>query len=62
MTIEEEREEDFERAFEELYVEIIHIADKKKELNEQLEAITKEIDTLQEKLKCKEMELKLSKA
>lgn len=41
MTIEEEWEEDFERAFQELYVETIYLAKKNKELKEQLEAITK---------------------
>lgn len=40
----------------------IHMATKNKEHKEQLEAITMEQGALEEKLKCKEMELKHSKA
>lgn len=40
MAIDEEREEDFKRAFKELYVETIHMAKKNKELRKQFEAIT----------------------
>lgn len=40
------REEDFERAFEELYMETIRMAKKNKELKEQLEARTKDKDAL----------------
>lgn len=44
MTNEEEWEEDFEKAIEELYVENIYLAKKNKELKEQLEVITKKKD------------------
>lgn len=40
MAIEEEIEEDFQRAFKELYVETICMTKKNKELKEQLEGIT----------------------
>lgn len=36
MVIEEEREDDFKRSFEELYVKTIYMAKKNKELKEQL--------------------------
>lgn len=62
VAIEEKKEEDFERAFEEFYVETIHLAKKNKELKKQIEVITKDKDALQEKFKCKELEVKHSKA
>lgn len=62
MVIKEEREEDFERAFEELYVKTLYMAKKNKELKEQLEAITKEKDALEKKLRSKEVGLTQSKA
>lgn len=49
------------KIFEELYVKTIHMATKNKEHKEKLEAITMEQDTLEEKIKCKEMELNHSK-
>lgn len=61
MTIKEEREEDFERVFEKLYVEIICMVKKSKEYKEQLEVISKEKDVLEEKLRRKEVELTQSK-
>lgn len=42
MATKEEKEEDFERAFEERYVETIYMSKKNKELNEQLETINME--------------------
>lgn len=47
MAIEEEREEGFESAFEELFVEIIHMVKKNKELREQLSEIIQEKNILQ---------------
>lgn len=54
MAIEEKREKDFERAFEELYVVNICMAKKNKELKEHLEAITKEKYVIKEELWSKE--------
>lgn len=61
MTIKEEREEDFERVFEKLYVETICMVKKSKEYKEQLEVISKEKDVLEEKFRKKEVELTQSK-
>lgn len=41
MAIEKEKEEDFDRAFEELYVESIYMAKTNKKLREQLKAINR---------------------
>lgn len=57
-----EREEDFERVFEKLYVVTICIANKNKELKEQLEAMTKENDVLKGELRNEDKELSQSKA
>lgn len=62
MVIEEEREEDFERAFEELYMETICIAKKNKELIKQLKAINNENDIFKGELKSKEEDHTQSKA
>lgn len=62
MVKEEEKEEDFDRAFEELYMDSICTARKNTEFREQHEAINKEKKTLEEKLRYKELELKHSKA
>lgn len=59
MTFKEEREENFERVFEELYVETICMVKKSKELKEQLEAIAKENKGLDEKHRSKEKKEKL---
>lgn len=61
MAIEEDREEDFERVFKELYLESMCMTKKNKELSEQLEAIKHEKKALEEMIKCKDMELKHSK-
>lgn len=58
MTFKEEREENFERVFEELYVETICMVKKSKELKEQLEAIAKENKGLDEKHRRKEKKRK----
>lgn len=62
MTMEEEREADFDRGFEELYVASICMAKKSKKLIEQPETINKGKEVLEEKLKCKEWELKHANA
>lgn len=62
MTIKEESEEDFERAFEDIYVESKCMAKKNKELIEQLETINRDKEALEEKLKCTELEPTHAKA
>lgn len=57
MSIEEEKDDDFERAFEEQYVEPIYMAKKNKELKEQLEATTMENYDFRGELRSKVEEL-----
>lgn len=61
MATEEEREEDFERAFEEVYMETIYMTKKNKELKEQLEEISKEKDAQKEDLRGKEEKHSIAK-
>lgn len=62
MAIEEKREEDIKRAFEEFYVESMCMAKMNQWLREQLETIKIEKKALEEMLKCKEMKLTHVKA